>query len=172
MKGRPIKEFSLVMDLSQAKKGADKMGYMKDLRKRVGTRPLILPASVVIILNEQDEILLQKRLNGRWGLPGGLMELGESFEETAKREILEETGLTIRNITFLDVFSGKDLYVKVDNGDEFYAVTALFMTRDVAGSIQMDPRESLDLQYIALDQFPPNVTRTSRIFLDRFMELK
>lgn len=100
------------------------------------------------------------------------MELGESFEETAKREILEETGLTIRNITFLDVFSGKDLYVKVDNGDEFYAVTALFMTRDVAGSIQMDPRESLDLQYIALDQFPPNVTRTSRIFLDRFMELK
>lgn len=52
MKGRPIKEFSLVMDLSQAKKGADKMGYMEDLRKRVGTRPLILPASVVIILNE------------------------------------------------------------------------------------------------------------------------
>ncbi|WP_241773238.1 hypothetical protein [Bacillus sp. LL01] len=47
------------------------MEYYKYLRQYVGHRPVILPGSVVIIVNDQNEILLQKRLNGKWGLPGG-----------------------------------------------------------------------------------------------------
>lgn len=43
-----------------------------------------------IVYNDLNEILLQKRGDrNMWGLPGGAMELGESLEETAKREILE-----------------------------------------------------------------------------------
>lgn len=68
------------------------MNYVKDLRELVGNRPLILPGAVAIILNDQNEVLLQHRIDGGWGLPGGLMELGESLEETARREVKEETG--------------------------------------------------------------------------------
>lgn len=71
------------------------MEYYKYLRQYVGHQPIILPGSVVIILNEQKEVLLQKRHDGTWGLPGGLMDLGESFEEVAKREVFEETGLVV-----------------------------------------------------------------------------
>ncbi|WP_321166921.1 NUDIX domain-containing protein [Oceanobacillus kimchii] len=40
-------------------------------------------------------MLLQKRHDGSWGLPGGLMDLEESFEEVAMREVFEETGLVV-----------------------------------------------------------------------------
>jgi 8-oxo-dGTP pyrophosphatase MutT (NUDIX family) len=50
--------------------------------------------------------LLQHRKDGNWGLPGGLMERGESLEETAIREVYEETGLTLKCLTLLELFSG------------------------------------------------------------------
>ncbi|GAA0596481.1 hypothetical protein GCM10009001_10750 [Virgibacillus siamensis] len=86
------------------------MDYVKNLRKLVGHRPLILTGSVVIAVNEHDELLLQQRTDGGWGLPGGLMELGESLEETARREVKEETGLEIGRLELLDVFSGQDYF--------------------------------------------------------------
>ncbi|MET1033236.1 MAG: NUDIX domain-containing protein [Candidatus Saccharimonadales bacterium] len=37
---------------------------------------------------------------GTWSVPGGHLEFGESFEDTARREVMEETGLTIKNVRF------------------------------------------------------------------------
>ena len=64
------------------------MGYIMDLRAVVGHRPLIMTCAGVLVLNEYNQLLLQKRAdNGLWGYPGGSMELGESFEECAAREL-------------------------------------------------------------------------------------
>ncbi|MCR8848511.1 NUDIX hydrolase [Rossellomorea sp. SC111] len=134
------------------------MNYVKDLRKLVGTRPLILPGSVVIILNEYNEILLQNRTDGGWGLPGGLMELGESLEETARREVKEETGLDIGELTLVNIFSGHDYYFKVSNGDELYSVTAVYVTNDVSGKMEVDENESVAVQYFKLNELPDGLT--------------
>lgn len=73
------------------------MGYILELRKQVGHRPLIMTCAGVLLLNEKRELLLQKRAdNGLWGYPGGSMELGESFKDCARREVQEETGLICR----------------------------------------------------------------------------
>lgn len=130
------------------------MEYYKFLRQYVGHQPIILPGSVVLILNTENEILLQKRYNGGWGLPGGLMELGESLEDTAKREVQEETGLAITDLQLLGVFSGPDCYLKVSNGDELYAVTAVFYTRNVLGNLVIDYNESETMQYFSLYHLP------------------
>lgn len=82
--------------------------YIRELRSLVGTRPLILVGAVVIIRNENQQILLRHRKDGDWGLPGGLMEPGETLEDTAMREAYEETGLRINHITMLDLYSGPD----------------------------------------------------------------
>ena len=57
---------------------------------------------------------------GAWGIPGGLMELGESTEDVAKREVLEETSLMIDELKLINVYSGPQNYIKAENGDEFY----------------------------------------------------
>lgn len=70
------------------------MNYIKYIRQYVGTKPIIAPGSAIIVLNEHKEILLQLRSDTNdWGLPGGGMEMGDSFEETAQKELFEETGL-------------------------------------------------------------------------------
>ena len=73
--------------------------------------------------------MLQEREPGIFGLPGGLMELGESLEDTARREILEETGLHTWRVNFCHVYSGPEYYFEVSNGDTFYSVTAVYKTR-------------------------------------------
>lgn len=146
------------------------MEYYKYLRQYVGHRPIILPGSVVIILNEQNEILLQKRHDGYWGLPGGLMDLGESFEEVAKREVFEETGLVVENLKLLNIFSGSEYYFKVPNGDELYSVTAVYYTRDVSGNMKIDYSESEKMQYFSINDLPNELTDEYRGFIEKYID--
>lgn len=68
--------------------------YIQWLRKKVGHAKILTVAVVAFLENENQEILLQKRVDsGLWDFPGGSIELGESFEQALRREILEETGL-------------------------------------------------------------------------------
>ena len=146
------------------------MDYVRDLRKLVGTRPLILPGAVVLILNEQDHVLLQHRTDGNWGLPGGLMELAESLEGTAQREVEEETGLKVDNLKLVGVFSGPEYYMKVSNGDELYAVTAVYATTDYSGDMLANPDESQELRFYAFDHLPSGLSESYRKFIDAFLE--
>lgn len=147
------------------------MNYVEELRKLVGHRPLILVGAVVIVLDSIGRILLQKRTSSPielWGLPGGLMELGEAAEDTARREVFEETGLTIGTLTLLDIFSGRDNYVKLPNGDEFYSVTAAYYTRDYHGEITIDNNESLAVEFFEFDQLPENIVRSHDTMIRRY----
>ncbi|MYL72403.1 NUDIX domain-containing protein [Halobacillus litoralis] len=141
------------------------MEYVKELRKEVGTRPLILPGAVVIIVNDQQKILLQHRKDGGWGLPGGLMELGESLEETARREVKEETGLHVGELELLDIFSGEDYFFKISNGDELYSVTAVYRTDEYKGKVEVDEEESHQITFFSINHLPADLTKEYRDYL-------
>ena len=74
---------------------------------------------VFVIDEESGKFILGQRQNshgsGTWALPGGHLELHESFAECARREILEETGLNITDIRFLTATNN----IKID-GDKHY----------------------------------------------------
>ncbi|WP_017149703.1 NUDIX hydrolase [Bacillus bingmayongensis] len=135
------------------------MGYIEDLRKIVGPRPLNLAGVAVAVLNDQGQILLQKRRSGVWGVPGGFIELGKSTEDAGRREVLEETGIEIGKLDLVDVFSGKEFFVKLSNGDEFYPITIAYMSKEIKGGIlQADGTESLEVKFSSLNQLPENIS--------------
>lgn len=146
------------------------MSYVSEIRKLVGNSPLILPGSVVLIVNEMNELLLQHRSDGGWGLPGGLMEQGESLEETAKRQVLKDTGFIIDNLQLLGVFSGESYDSKVVNSDEVYPVTAVYITRNITGEMKKDKdqEETGDLKYFNIDQMPDSLTEEYRGYIMPF----
>ena len=72
-------------------------------------QPVVGVGAVVI---RDGRVLLIRRgkepLRGRWLVPGGTVELGETLEEAVVREILEETGLEVTPIEMLNVFDHID----------------------------------------------------------------
>ncbi|AAT59784.1 MutT/Nudix [Bacillus cereus 95/8201] len=135
------------------------MGYIEELRKVVGSRPLNLAGVAVAVFNEQGQILLQQRQNGIWGVPGGFVELGESTEEAGRREVFEETGVEIGTLQLISVFSGKEFFVKLPNGDEFYPITIAYLCKDIKGGLlKADGIESLSVQFFDFDKLPENIS--------------
>ncbi|KAA0546949.1 NUDIX hydrolase [Bacillus sp. BGMRC 2118] len=148
------------------------MGYIEELRKLVGNRPLIFVGATAIILDEQGKILFQQRRfpNGVWGLPGGLMELGESTEEVAKREVFEETGLQIENLQLLNVYSGQDQFIRAENGDEFYVVTTAYYTTEYYGEIIVDKKESIKVDFFHPEDLPKHMIGSHRKMVEEYIE--
>src|SRR4051812_13168743 len=114
------------------------MNYIMDLRKLVGSRPLIMAGANVILLDSRYRLLMQLRKdNNCWGLAGGSLELGETLEAAAKRELLEETGLVANELELFNIFSGEDFYYKYPHGDEVYNVIATYVCADYQGELVM-----------------------------------
>ncbi len=134
------------------------MGYILDLRKKLGHDTLILTGSGVIVVNDKNEILLGKRAdNGYWDYPAGSMELGESFEECARRETKEETGLNLGELEFLMSLSGKETYYEYPNKDRIYFAGILYICFDFSGEMKVQEEEVIEQAFFPIDNLPDNL---------------
>lgn len=148
------------------------MGYILELRKYVGNRPLFSVGATVVLFNDHNQVLMQLRTDSNtWGFPGGSSELGDSLLETAQRELLEETGLSAQRYKLHTILSGKEYFYTYPNGDQIYNVAAIYLARGVSGTLMPD-EESLRLEWFAVDTLPePLVGPITRWMAQQLPEL-
>lgn len=150
--------------------------YIMTLRDVVGHRPLIYCAGSVIVEDKKGRVLLGRRADNHcWGYSGGGVELGESVEECACRELYEEMGLKAEKLELFTVLSGRDAHWIYGNGDEVYFVDSVFICRKYSGTPTPQPGEVDELRFFAPEEIEkemisPPILRVFEKYLRRKLE--
>jgi ADP-ribose pyrophosphatase YjhB (NUDIX family) len=120
---------------------------------------------VAAVIFEGERVLLQRRDdNGRWGLPGGGVEPGESVRDAIVREVREETGLEIEPLRLIGVYSdpANHQIVAYPDGNVIHYVSAVFECAVRGGTLACGT-ESLELGLFAPEALPADTLPISRI---------
>ena len=126
--------------------------YVRALREKVGHDLLFMPSAHVLIRDDGGRILLVKHVEGRWMLPGGAVEPGEGPADAARRECLEEAGVTVEPLRILGVYGGPEYRVTYANGDEAAWVVTIFEARILDGEPAPSDDETCDAGWFAPDE--------------------
>ena len=141
------------------------MDYIHDLRKVIGPRKIILNCAGALILRD-GKILFQRRTdNGKWGLIGGLLEMNETYEQGALREIREETGLEVKLESFLGIFHNHNMVW--NNGDAAHVITVMYTATIVSGELRID-EESYELRFFGKNELPECFAEDHRAALEAY----
>ncbi len=108
-------------------------------------------AAKAIVHGKDERILLIKRAPdastdpGRWDLPGGKMDYGETIRDTLVREVREETGLTVK--------VGPVVHICHFTKEPFWVTCVTFACDYDGGKVQLS-EEHVDFAWIELSEFP------------------
>ena len=150
------------------------MGYIEELRALVGHRRLILAGASCVVRRGDGALLVQQRVypEGRWCFPGGLMELGESVEDTARREVFEETAIQVGRLKLIGVYSGPNHLCRAANGDEWYVVNTAFAALDWMGEAAVSDAESVRLAWTRPEDMPETLVRSHKEILRDYLKME
>jgi 8-oxo-dGTP pyrophosphatase MutT (NUDIX family) len=120
---------------------------------RIGkTGKIIVGASAMIWDPEGEKILLTRRSdNGRWCLPGGRVDPGESVAETCAREVFEETGLSVKAGKLIGVYSDPNMLLTYEDGNK-YQLIALHFDASVTNGELVLSSETTDIGFFSMDE--------------------
>ena len=137
------------------------------LVKRLYPKQPIIGVGAIII--KDGKILLEKRKNepgrGKWSIPGGLVELGESVEQTVIREVREETGLEVEKPEHIDVV---DNVIRDENGEIKYHFVIIDYFVKLKGGTLEARSDAEELRWVTFDEVEKyDLTITFRAFFQR-----
>ena len=138
--------------------------YVTEMRKIVGHIPLLTIGCGVIIENQNKDILLRKNFDNAWGIPGGRMNYCETFVETAKREVLDKTGLTVDSIDLFGIYSGEQSVVRYPNHDVAFGAFVIFKTNKYFGSIV----DNHAFKFYSKNNLPENIEKSNKKWIEQW----
>jgi ADP-ribose pyrophosphatase YjhB (NUDIX family) len=108
---------------------------------------LRLGCSAVLFDKTRETILLTCRSdNGQWCLPGGMIDPGESVTEGCEREVWEETGLRVRMVRLIGVYSDPNRLTIYPDGNKAHVIVLSFEVEQVGGELGLSS-ETTDAQF-------------------------
>lgn len=112
----------------------------------IGANSLVPGASAIVTEAEGNVLLHQRRDSGRWALPGGVMDIGESIAQCAEREVKEETGLAVTAYHLVGAYSDPDHVFAYSDGEVRQEFSVCFACRILCGKIASTD-ESLEVKF-------------------------
>ncbi|NMO96263.1 NUDIX domain-containing protein [Paenibacillus lemnae] len=129
--------------------------FNRDIRQYLGKGSMVQVMAAAIVMNSQTEVLLLRRPGKEvWGLPIGAIKPGESMEDTAARELWEESGLHADQMKLLDLLSGPDYVKKHANGDKEYFIIGVYAAHGLSSAIDLPSASDVSLKYFNREQLP------------------
>jgi 8-oxo-dGTP diphosphatase len=129
--------------------------YISYIRGMVGHQRIFLAFVSVVLRDEAGRVLLQHRGDvDTWGLPGGSLEMGETLEGCARRELLEETGLTAGALSLVGVYSEPAYEYTYFNGDQTQQFTICLQGQVAGGALYADGIETRELRFTPPCELP------------------
>lgn len=111
--------------------------------------------AVNAIVTKEEKILLVKRKNepfkGFWSLPGGFVEYGETVEEAVRREVKEETGLTVEIEKLVGIYSERDRH------PGRHVVAVCYSAKIKEGEISVNLEENEEIKFFSFSELPKNL---------------
>jgi ADP-ribose pyrophosphatase YjhB (NUDIX family) len=106
---------------------------------RIGKRgKLVISCCAVIFDPSRQKLLLTRRTdNGRWCVPGGAMEPGESASEACTREVLEETGLVVGIERHVGVYTSPHWLFEYADGNRIQPINMFFEVTPIGGELRL-----------------------------------
>lgn len=101
------------------------------------------------------------RGEGTWTLPGGKLDYGESFEEGARREVAEETGIKLHSVRVIAVNNDKNEYAH-------FVTIGMFSDDFLGEATVMEPDEIVEWKWFSLDNLPSPLYFPSAKLLDNY----
>jgi ADP-ribose pyrophosphatase/8-oxo-dGTP diphosphatase len=110
----------------------------------------ITGTSIIPILPDGRIVLIRRRDDGRWALPGGMVDWGEDIPSTIRRELKEETGLELAEIRRL-----VGVYSAPDRDPRIHSICVV-VEAEVHGTMEVqDTLEVMEIQAFPVNSLPP-----------------
>lgn len=125
----------------------------------------LVPAASAVVVDHEGRVLLHLRADtGNWSIPGGGMEPGESIAGCVVREVREETGVEVRPVRLVGVYSDPGHVVAYDDGEVRQEFSVCFACEPVGGATDASNDESDDVRWFRRDelddlQITPSIRR-------------
>jgi len=133
--------------------------------ERIGRNGVLRPGASALIFDESREriLLTQREDNGRWCLPGGGMDPGESAAEACVREVLEETGLEVRVTKLVGVYTTPDILIEFPDGNRIQPVTFSFEAEITGGELGLSD-ETTDFGWYTVAEMEAMDTMDNHVY--------
>ncbi|MBF7084657.1 NUDIX hydrolase [Desulfallas sp. Bu1-1] len=132
--------------------------------------PFPVPSAAALVCHQGSLLLIRRKFEpgaGKWSLPGGKIELGETAEETAAREVMEECNVRVKVTRLLNAANA--IFYDHEHRVRFHYLIIVYLAAYLSGTPE-NSEETLEVRWVPLEEAGNyDLTGTARSAIEAFI---